>query len=64
MTKNGCKYVIVLFALLTFYQWIATPEIRWSNNIGISSLAFFIFLLVEWADQRYGWKKSKHERVS
>ena len=48
MFKSVVTYCLIFIVCLTVYQWLFRPEIDWVTNIGMTILAFFIAIFVEW----------------
>lgn len=48
MIKGAITFVLVFFTFSTMIQWLFKSEIRWTENIAISILAFFFFILFDW----------------
>ncbi|MBB4825492.1 hypothetical protein HNO89_002726 [Sporosarcina luteola] len=49
MFKKAVSFTLILFVLITVFQWLAKPTINWVDNIGVAVIAFLIYILVEWA---------------
>ena len=47
MLKRAVTFVIVFFIVSTIVQWVVKSEVRWIDNIAISIIAFFFFILFE-----------------
>lgn len=47
MFKKAFTYCLIFIVFLTALQWSFRPEIRWVDNIGLTVIAFFVFIFVE-----------------
>lgn len=47
MFKRAVTFVIVFFIVSTIVQWVVKSEVRLIDNIAISIIAFFFFILFE-----------------
>ncbi|PIC56449.1 hypothetical protein CSV80_14460 [Sporosarcina sp. P12(2017)] len=48
MFKRALTYCLIFIVFLTALQWLFRPEIRWVDNSGLTVIAFFVFIFVEW----------------
>ncbi|PIC76145.1 hypothetical protein CSV74_12805 [Sporosarcina sp. P19] len=48
MFKRALTYCLIFIVFLTALQWLFRPEIRWGENVGLTVIAFFVFIFVEW----------------
>lgn len=58
MIKRGIAFVLIFYILTTVFQWLFRPEIRWAENAGLSTLAFFTYIFIEWISKSQKYKKN------
>lgn len=61
MIKRAITFVLIFYVVSTIFQWLFRSEIRWTENIAISILAFFFFILFDWL---FNSKKRKEKAES
>ncbi|TYS18534.1 hypothetical protein FZC78_03065 [Rossellomorea vietnamensis] len=59
MVKKSIGYSAVYLTTQIIYQLFIHNEIRWGENLGISSMVFLISLFFHWTDVPYVWKKKR-----
>lgn len=57
MFQSALIYCLTFIIFLTVLQWLFRPEIRWADNIGLTVIAFLVFIFMEWIIKSY--KKAK-----
>ena len=62
MFKESITLPLIYFAVSTVWQLISSSEIKWIDNIGVSSLIFLFLLLFNWSKRPYKHKK-EHNRL-
>ncbi|MFD1929553.1 hypothetical protein ACFSFY_16035 [Sporosarcina siberiensis] len=58
MIKKGIKFVVAFYIIITVFQWLFKPEIRWTENAGISVFLFFLFIFIEWIKKSRMYKRN------
>lgn len=57
MFKESITLPLIYFAVSTVWQLISNSEIKWIDNIGVSSFIFLFLLLYNWSKVSYKRKK-------
>jgi hypothetical protein len=60
MVKKSIGYSAAYLTSQTVYQLFIHDEIRWAENLGISSMVFLISLFFHWTDVPYDWNKKRN----
>lgn len=57
MFKESITLPLIYFAVCTGWQLIRNSDIKWVDNIGVSSFIFLFLLLYNWSKVPYKRKK-------